>query len=145
MSPGDIIWKAKQNIWQEWQSIYLEITEEKGKYFRNLINGNLQKQPWYKKVRIKATYIKVINRLKTGHSFDDKFLKMIKIINNDTCEICQCTGTAEHIILQCNKYENTRRKYNKLNNNSLTNILKSEDGETYLQICKFLEEIQKYL
>ncbi len=81
--------------------------------------------------------------MKTGHAYDDKFLKLMKLNNNDICNSCQGTvvNTAEHVIKECNKFTNIRNKYVSLSTMMYEDILKSNDKDKYSEICRFLKEI----
>lgn len=138
----EIIRNVKQLNRIEWLNTYDQMTQTKGLFYKHIINSNLRYKPWFKNINLKSSTIKLINRLRSGHSFDKKTLHIMKIEDSNLCPDCNVIENAEHIITQCTKFNNIRNKYKYLVNADYGNILRNE--KTYIEIENYLNEIKYY-
>lgn len=82
-------------------------------------------------------------RIRSGHTYDKKFLYLMKKVNDNICMTCNVLEDSEHVIITCNQYNTNRAKYKALQGNkTLTEILTNEKQDEYEQICAFLKEIK---
>lgn len=132
----------KCEIFKLWKNEYNQLSQTKGKINREINNNELPKVRWYETIRnIKTTHIKIINRLRTNHSFNKNYKFMIKMEDNPNCEVCNEIEDNEHIILKCKKYDNTRIKYPILNNSTnLIEILKNNIPTQIKSLINFITE-----
>uniref|UniRef100_A0A7G3ATE3 Putative rna-directed dna polymerase from transposon bs n=1 Tax=Lutzomyia longipalpis TaxID=7200 RepID=A0A7G3ATE3_LUTLO len=133
--------KILENLKVKWKSDYQNITENVGKYNKQIRNNKLEDKPWFKNKKLNARATKLINRLRSGHSYDKKFLKKIKISENDQCDLCNTEENANHIIINCKKYDISRRKYKSITNApDLQSILKENKTNKLIEIYEFTKE-----
>lgn len=83
-------------------------------------------------------------RIRTGHTYDKRFLKIIDLINDSDCDTCGVLEDFEHIIMKCPIYDNVRAKYKILTTNSGISAILS-NVNNYKNICDFLTEIDSKL
>lgn len=119
LSMKDALILIKDEINKEWNETYKTISQTKGKtYFK--VHKEAAKRPWFWNVKWPAYYIKIINRLITGHTYAKCHLKKWKVVETELCEICNEVENENHILFQCKKLEEDRRnidifaKYNTL-------------------------------
>lgn len=137
---NEILNNIKTTIQNDWINIYNDMTQNKGLFYKHIINGTPRRTQWFKNCNFSSHTIKLLNRLRSGHSFDKKTLNIMRIENTNLCETCNVVENAEHIILTCTKYNTIRLKYKTLSTQNYTSILRNEN--TYLEITQFLKEIK---
>lgn len=133
----------KKEINNMWNAEYNELSRIKGKINREINRDNLPNCRWFQKIKkIKNSDIKIINRLRTNHSYNKEYKYMIKLEDNPNCDLCNERENNEHIIMKCRKYNDIRVKYPCLNNNniSLIEILKTNNPEQIKCILQFIHE-----
>lgn len=141
--PEETMVNIKTDIEEYWRNTYIESDTQKGLFYRNIINNNPKRKPWFVDSNLNSSQIKTINRLRSGHCFDKKTLAILKIVNNNICEICNEVEAAEHIIKKCTKYSTIRTRYNTITNIQYKNLL--QDKRFHIFITEFLNEIEYYL
>lgn len=132
----------KNEMYKKWNIEFLEKTITKGIQHRKNINEIITQRPWFHKKNLDAGMIKRITRLRTNHTYDKKYLKLIKKIDDDQCETCNTREDARHIIEDCKKYDIIRDKYNIVKNKKLQDILADNQIEQYKEVNKYLREIK---
>lgn len=114
-----------------WQVDYEQKSLNKGNKHRDLINATIPEKFWVYKLNLNAEQTKQIARIRTGHTYDKKFLKLLNIIEDQNCETCNEIENYEHTIIKCKKFDNIRNKYSKLLNiTNINTILQKEDMQT---------------
>lgn len=136
----NIVKSSKQN---EWLRIYDDLRQNKGLFYKYIINAIPRSTPWFKNLNINSNKIKLINRLRSGHCFDKKTLNLMHIEDNNLCQTCNTIENAEHIIITCKRFNNVRSKYRSLSTHDYKLLLRNEN--TYVDIFNYLNEIQYYL
>jgi ribonuclease HI len=114
---------------------------EKGIKFKKIFPKILQK-PWFNKNGMEANEIKLINRLISNFSYDKRWLFRFRKSDTENCDTCDTVETAEHLIFQCRKYLQTRRKFQKLLQvTSIEEMWKSDNRRDILkEIIRFANE-----
>lgn len=136
---NEIIDKVKSTNMSHWETEYNDITQNKGLFYKNIIDGKLRLSPWFKNQGYKNKTIKLINRLR-GHSFDKHTLHRMKIEQTNLCDTCNVVENAEHVITKCIKFNSIRSKYKLLYLFDFKNILRNPNA--YSEIESYLNEIQ---
>lgn len=132
----------KKVLLNKWSNEYVSLTQNKGIHQAKVINHKPSYTPWFTKSNLSNQEIKLISRLRSGHAYDKRFLKMLNIIDCDKCENCDCVDNFEHTILFCDKYTSIRSKYNLINaQNDLAFLLSKNDQKIHKEIVNFLKEI----
>lgn len=127
---------------KKWQQDFMEKSLNKRRRHRQLINGIIPNTFWIKNVQLNSKNTRRIARIRTGHTYDKRFFKMIDLIDDSNCDECGELEDFEHIIMKCPKYINQRSKYATLiNNRDINVILSNVNSKNYQDICDFLTEI----
>lgn len=132
----------KNSIWREWANTYNDYTTNRGLYHKEIINGIPSTSAWFTNSNLKSNEMKLINRLRTGHAYDSRILRIMNKIDSNLCETCNVINDATHIIEKCKKYDEIRRKINPTGGNTLTHILKLHKDADLKKIVSFLNEIK---
>lgn len=85
----------------------------KGRRHRDIINSTVPKKPWFHNIKLSSADTRRIARLRSGHTYDKRFLEMVGITNNNNCDHCHVLEDSSHIITTCPLYDNIRTKYNR--------------------------------
>lgn len=127
----------KQEKVEDW---YQQYSVEKGKRFYE-IQPTFEPDPWYKKVDMPGSAVRLTNRIMTGHDFSKFWLGKMKITDSEECEFCEVPETGEHTILHCPMYGHIRSKYSfELKFRNLTELYKSKNIELYKEVVDFVRE-----
>lgn len=138
----EILTICKLDIHNKWIEKYKNITLTKGKFYANIMPEPMLK-PWFRKTTtLDSTQLKQIIRLRSGHSYDKKFKKLMNISDTNLCNTCNELENAEHIIEQCTQYTHIRNKYAKTIQKGFSNILKNKNTADMIAITEFLNEIK---
>ena len=124
---------VKQKIRLEWETRWLQLREVKLREIKSSTKSWPDRENTFDQ--------RVITRLRIGHTrLTHEFL--LKKSSPPVCECCGTTMDVRHIILQCRKHENVRRKYN-IDTSSLRAALKN-DNECEERLLNFLREANIY-
>lgn len=141
MPPEDVLLNIHNFKIIEFKDKFLSLTETKGLFYKELINELPLRTFWFYNENYNSRLVKLLNRLRSGHCFDKKTLYIMKIIDNNTCNICNTVENAEHILLDCIQYNNIRIKYKCLATIPRPNyITLLRNKQTYEFIYSFLLE-----
>uniref|UniRef100_A0A1B0GK10 ribonuclease H n=1 Tax=Lutzomyia longipalpis TaxID=7200 RepID=A0A1B0GK10_LUTLO len=134
---------SENTILKKWQEEFELATQTKGVFYSKVINKKIPKEPWFKKKKIEVNKIKIFNRIRAGHGYTKKFLKMMKVITDENCDKCGKQEDIEHILIECDKYKNIKSKYKILNNKyNLVEIAQKIDLKSVNEINGYLSEIK---
>lgn len=134
---NDAILYAKDRSLKSWQSDYAEISLTKGQ-FHWIVTNKISTKPWFAKLPLNGTNIRIGTRLRTGHGFCGVRQHMFGLTTSNRCEQCNVTNDLEHIMLFCTKYHLERQQFNVFQEvNSLMELMATADWSTYLQIGQF--------
>lgn len=131
--------KLKEEETDKW---YKDYALEKGqKYYA--IQQSFPEKPWYYQKQLDNFETRTLNRIMAGHDYSKFWLHKMKIEDDPNCEICDVLETAEHVILHCVRYGQTRMQFSfdcKFNN--LKDVLECKDVNILKEIVKFLQQIK---
>lgn len=143
LEPKEIIKVILEKIWNVWDEYYRSSTIEVGSFLSNINDNKPAKKPWFQTSSLTHRSIKIINRLKTGHCYDGKFLYLMKKRDTNLCTECEVLDDFRHILLKCTKYTINRNRTQYLKQCEDINILLKHGGDLeYMEICDFLKEIE---
>lgn len=69
--PEDILKNIHNFKITEFNDKFLELTETKGLFYRQLINNTPSRHMWFYNESFKSSLVKLLNRLRSGHCFDN--------------------------------------------------------------------------
>lgn len=134
---------VKELLRLKWSAEYSEKTISKGIHQCKVLGGSPSYNTWFKDCELNSVYTKLIYRIRTGHTYDKKFMKLLKLVDSDKCENCDVQENIEHILINCNKYATQRSQFGNLSAaNSLSKLLNKIDLIIYKEIINFLSEIK---
>lgn len=145
LEPKEIIKILKDEIWLSWIEYYKRSTAEVGTFLASVLDNVPPKTPWFINTTLSHSNIRLINRLKTGHCFDGRFLYWMKAIETNLCNECDILDDFKHILFNCKKYQNIRNKYDIFKQNDAVKILKENNEKSFNDINIYLKEINKFL
>lgn len=135
----DAFLKYKENAETQTNEWYLEYSKEKGKKFF-AVQDSFQSKPWFYNLDLNNTQTRTMNRLMAGHDYSRYWLHKMKLQDDELCDICQEPENAEHLILLCPKYNNTRAQFSFdgyfLN---MTDLLKTRDVTIFKEVTNFIK------
>lgn len=137
--PGDTKTSLKNILHSRWATDFKKQTETVGRHFAQILSTP-QKKSWFSKSKLKTRDIRLINRLRSGHCYDKKYLKMIKKIDSDHCDRCNTQDTAGHMIQHCTQYTNTRHNYTHITQKGLLQILHDTNDDELQEVANFNAE-----
>lgn len=70
--PEETISNIKRGRYASWNNAYTTSTTQKGLFYRSVIKQTPRKNPWFVDQHFNSKTIKCINRLRSGHCFDNK-------------------------------------------------------------------------
>jgi hypothetical protein len=103
----DVKLKIEQQRREEWSRQYHESSASKGKFFYEMCPELLEK-PWYAKCRLKNETIRTINRVFTSHTFTKDRLYIMRLSDDNSCDLCGTMESIEHILYEYMTATNTR-------------------------------------
>jgi len=136
---SDIKLMFQQRMIFETQEWYTTEIQHKGKKFAEY-QKEFKRDNWHKTININANEIKTMNRILTGHDFSKYWLKILKIEENDICDVCQVQETGKHQIFHCTKYNNERQKYPNIQEDLFRKHWKNNDGKIIKEIIRFIQD-----
>lgn len=143
IEPQECFRLIMNEINRQWIKFYQDNTTITGKHLRHII-GTPPEEPWFKRVKLSNRNIKIINRLKTGHTYNRKTLHLFKVQDSSKCNRCteNCDEDDNHILFKCIASENERKKCNILKTYSNTiDMFKNIPISEYQNILHFLSTI----
>lgn len=102
----------------KWQLHYEANTETKAIRHKTIIEVTVPKIPWFRKISLNSSDTRRMARIRSGHTFDKRFFKLINVTDSSNCDVCGVLDDSFHIISTCTKFDNIRIKYNSIYNNS---------------------------
>lgn len=137
LTKDDALNLIEKNILDEAEEVFKETIKTKGKNYIH-INKNMNKKPWFHKLKFDSKEIKVLSRLRSGHGMCKKKKFQFGLETNDLCETCNVTEDLEHTIFKCKKFYNERTKFSIFSEfHNLNDILKVINIKNYRQLVKF--------
>lgn len=79
----------------------------------------------------------------SGHDFSKKWLFKMKIIDDSYCDTCPEEENAEHLIVNCVKYNDIRQSFKFDIYTNLKDILRTDNVLLFKEIIQFLSIIGK--
>ncbi|XP_026470182.1 uncharacterized protein LOC113374239 [Ctenocephalides felis] len=137
---------------EKWQSIFDNISQRKGKIYRE-INSDMHSKPWFQKITENCMHITTVIRMRIGHTKNRSFRLRDGISRFEECD-CEEGGpeNTDHIVFRCKKYTTQRKAfYQRLEQKNIvfttntTIILAMKNMSIYKDVTKYLFECQKYL
>lgn len=139
--PEDLTRIHKQSLHTNWTQEFLNITQTKGTFHAHIVQTPTHKT-WFHNSTLSSHHIRIINRLRSGHTYDKKYRHLMKREENNICELCNILEDAKHIIDNCIKHNTIRHKYTSIQTKGLHNILKDGIENEYIDLLKFIEEAE---
>nr|XP_019529549.2 uncharacterized protein LOC109401447 [Aedes albopictus] len=134
----DAFLNAKNMLERRTNQWYAEYSAEKGTKFYT-VQPNFYNAAWYKKVDMKGSDVKLINRLMISHDYSKYWLHRMKISDDAECELCGEPETSEHLVLHCPRFGIIRMQFsfdNKFAN--LTELFKTGKKELFKEVAEFI-------
>ncbi|XP_044765225.1 uncharacterized protein LOC123321604 [Coccinella septempunctata] len=151
-SPRDLIPHIKSTMFAKWEGIYN--TQTKAKHYKS-IQPIPVKHPWFNNKQFTRSineevesrdFVRVISRLRSGHTICPKYLHQIRKKTDNLCD-CGEIGDLEHIILRCSK--NRRNLETTIINIcsilktkypfNLSSIMATNNPRVYYEVYKFVK------
>uniref|UniRef100_A0AAG5DGU8 Reverse transcriptase domain-containing protein n=1 Tax=Anopheles atroparvus TaxID=41427 RepID=A0AAG5DGU8_ANOAO len=129
----DIITEAKNQMMHDTKQWYKNLCGTKGKKFEKY-QQQFEQKPWYHDLPLKATEIKIANRILSGHSLSKYWLKKMQIEDNGNCNNCKTPETTTHLIFECPRY----RRDSRMTQDKLEKHWKDNDGRYLKTIIEFI-------
>lgn len=130
---------AKKLFELEWQKQYEEISVTKGN-FHFKVAPKISNKPWFAGLNLEAREIRVLTRLRTNHGMC-KYRKFIyKLEESNECDVCDEIENLDHLMIDCQKFNIERRKYDFISKYKHLYELLS-DKKNYKKISEFSEII----
>lgn len=126
----------EEKEWDNWNAKYSQ--ETKGQHLKLIFGEKLSKKPWFYNSNLKGGDIKLMNRMYAGHTYDGVFLKLMKKIDTNLCDVCNILDDCEHRLFKCTKHIVLRQKFG-IMAVSLIEFLKSKKVENNVLI-NFIRE-----
>lgn len=134
----DVFILLRAQMMQKTKQWYESYSIEKGKRYFELQNVFSEK-PWFNGKDLTGKEVRLINRLMTGHNYSRYWLARMKIVDDESCELCQEAETADHVIMDCPRYGHTRMNYSfERSHRTLMDVLKSKNLLLYKEISDFV-------
>lgn len=134
----DVFSLLRAQMMQKTKQWYESYSIEKGKRYFELQNVFSEK-PWFNGKDLTGKEVRLINRLMTGHNYSRYWLARMKIVDDESCELCQEAETADHVIMDCPRYGHTRMNYSfERSHRTLMDVLKSKNLLLYKEISDFV-------
>lgn len=140
--PDDFINIVKNMLLSQWREEFVSRTQTKGKYHANIIHSTPKLRTWFHKSSLTVKQIKIMNRIRTGHTYDKKFKHLMKIVEDNICETCNTVEDTAHIIENCTKHNTHRQIYTHINTKGLTKILQDGNEKEYLEVLNLIDKIE---
>lgn len=130
---------AKTYFENEWQKQYEDISVMKGNFHFKVV-PKILKKPWFNGLNLEARDIRVLTRLRTNHGMC-KYRKFIyRLEETNECDICDEIEDLDHLMMDCKKFEDERKKYDFIKKYKHLYELLS-DMENYKRIAEFSDLI----
>ncbi|XP_065083429.1 uncharacterized protein LOC135705584 [Ochlerotatus camptorhynchus] len=137
---GDALRLSSTEIWEDWTRKYKATSKEKGKWHYQLMDRP-NKKIWSKDLRLQPDEVKVLSRIRSGHSLTKERKASWGWELHDTCDWCEVTEDLKHILYDCPRYNQSRSKYIVLDYMKPLEMILTENCEEELkQVVKFLKE-----
>lgn len=134
---------VKQMLLSKWSSEYNEKTINKGMHQYKVMGGVPSYYTWFRDCDLNSADTKLICRIRSGHTYDNRFKKMMRLIDCDKCDRCDVQENIEHILIICDKYANQRNQFHNLNiATDLATLLNKNELVIYQEIINFLNMIK---
>ncbi|KAL1395836.1 hypothetical protein pipiens_010953 [Culex pipiens pipiens] len=137
---GDARVLCHEEIWYNWREEYKKTSQEKGRWHFKIME-NPGRNIWCKELLLTAEQIRVLNRVRSGHTMTKERRALWQLELDDQCEVCQEKEDLSHLLYMCPVLNNIRTQYNVLEYmNPLEQILTDESEEGMKQVVRFIKE-----
>lgn len=137
---GDCIILSKKEIWCEWTAKYKEESKEKGKW-HYVFQKNPGRQIWTSNLNLNPEQIRILNRVRSGHTLTKERRKLWALEEDELCEFCEEVENLKHVLYDCPKYNNIRSKYNALEYmKPLAQIFEEDCEQSMKEVVRFIKE-----
>lgn len=137
---GDARVLCHEEIWNNWREEYKKTSQEKGRWHFKIME-NPGRNIWCKELLLTAEQIRVLNRVRSGHTMTKERRALWQLELDDQCEVCQEKEDLSHLLYMCPVLNNIRTQYNVLEYmNPLEQILTDESEEGMKQVVRFIKE-----
>ncbi|XP_058811030.1 uncharacterized protein LOC131675918 [Topomyia yanbarensis] len=137
---SDAIILSRKEIWDEWERRYKAESMKKGKWHFTICETPC-KTIWAKHLTLNTEQVKIMNRIRSGHTLTKERRAQWGLEMDDLCNLCEEVEDLKHLLYHCSKYNNIRINYNILEYmEPLEPILREKCEESMKQIAKFIKE-----
>lgn len=143
VDPKECAQIVNKDISNLWKVNYIENTENKGTHLSRIIKEPC-KYPWFKSSPLPHKSIKQINRLLTGHAYNNKLLNLMNLKDSSECLRCndKFLEDNDHILFRCKSLEGERAKYHILTSYRNTiDLFRNISEDKYKDIVNFLDSV----
>nr|XP_029728542.1 uncharacterized protein LOC115266451 [Aedes albopictus] len=131
---------STKEIWENWTNMYKTISEEKGRWHYKIATTP-GRQPWFKDMTLNPNQIKILNRIRSGHTLTKERRALWKLEIDDECDLCEEQENLQHVLYHCPQYNNIRVNYNALEYmKPLESIFKEECEIGMKEIFDYIKE-----
>lgn len=131
---------SKKEIWCEWTAKYKEESKEKGKW-HYVFQKNPGRQIWTSNLNLNPEQIRILNRVRSGHTLTKERRKLWALEEDELCEFCEEVENLKHVLYDCPKYNNIRSKYNALEYmKPLAQIFEEDCEQSMKEVVRFIKE-----
>lgn len=100
----DIAALSKLYLQKSWSEVWKNGARLKGKYYY-CIQPNIPVKPWFYIAKLNKRATSVLIRMRLGHMCSPAHLARIRVKDSNICECGQDVGDANHIFLNCPRYD----------------------------------------
>ena len=125
--------RTEANTW------YSQTCLTKGKKFAKY-QKSIPKKMWHHNLKLPPKEIKIINRLIAGHDYGNYWLHKMKLVDHETCSICNKDDTGSHRVFDCQKYEIERNRQEKLNEENFIKAWKTKNIKILKIVTEFIKD-----
>lgn len=136
----DAIECCKLSLHRTWIERFKRETVDKGRFHANILEVPTIK-PWFRKTDLNSTQLKLLIRLRSGHTFDKKYKHTLKFTDTNLCTTCNTIENTEHILEKCTQYAHIRKKYTNIIQKGLIEILKNGSIKDCIEMIALTDEI----
>lgn len=104
MTLGDARITCQKEIWDSWTEEYRRVSQEKGRWHFKIVESP-GSSIWCKDLALTPTQIRVLNRVRSGHTLTKERRALWRLEPDDLREVCQEKEDLNHLlyILSCIK------------------------------------------
>ncbi|XP_058450900.1 uncharacterized protein LOC131430182 [Malaya genurostris] len=102
---GDALALSQKEIWYDWSEAYKALSNSKGRWHYEILKTP-ERKIWFKDLTLRKNQIKILNRIRSGHTFTKERRALWRLEDDDCCEICLEREDLKHALYICPKYRN---------------------------------------